>query len=50
MNPLLTQNPEKLNQDPHGTAWLAKVRLSTPDEVKNLLSAADYKTYIGEKG
>jgi glycine cleavage system H protein len=49
VNELLATNPEKLNEDPHGNAWLVKVRLSAPDELSNLLSAADYQTYIGEK-
>jgi glycine cleavage system H protein len=36
-----------LNQDPHGAAWLVKIRLDAPAEALNLLSAADYQTYIG---
>jgi glycine cleavage system H protein len=48
VNDLLTQSPEKLNEDPHGAAWLAKVKLSAPDELKDLLSSADYQTYVGE--
>jgi glycine cleavage system H protein len=47
VNDALTAAPEKLNEDPHGDAWLVKVRLSAPDEKKQLLSAADYQTYIG---
>ena len=39
--------PEKLNQDPHGAAWLVKVKLIAPDEIKSLLGAADYQSYIG---
>ena len=35
------------NADPHGTAWLVKIRLSTPDEVKNLLPADEYRSYVG---
>jgi glycine cleavage system H protein len=46
-NELLTTAPEKLNQDPHGAAWLFKIKLSAPDEVKQLLSAADYQGYVG---
>ena len=49
VNELLTTSPEKLNEDPHGAAWLVKLRLSAPDELLNLLSSADYQTYIGEK-
>jgi len=46
-NPLLAEAPEKLNDDPHGAAWLVKIRLASPEEIKNLLSAADYRTYTG---
>jgi len=47
INSLLADAPEKLNQDPHGSAWLIKIRLDAPAEALNLLSAADYQTYIG---
>ena len=46
VNDSLSTNPEKLNEDPHGGAWLLKVKLSTPGEVNELLSAADYQQYI----
>ena len=46
-NTLLAEAPEKLNEDPHGAAWLVKVRLSAPEELQNLMSASDYQTYIG---
>jgi glycine cleavage system H protein len=48
VNALLATNPEKLNEDPHGAAWLVKVKLSAPGEVGDLLSGADYQKYIGE--
>ena len=47
VNELLATAPEKLNEDPHGAAWLFKIKLSAPDEVKQLLSAADYQSYVG---
>ena len=47
VNPLLTTAPEKLNEDPHGDAWLVKIKLSSPDEIKSLLSAEDYQKYLG---
>src|SRR5712692_16650 len=47
VNELLATTPEKLNEDPHGAAWLFKIRLSAPDEVNQLLSAADYQSYVG---
>ena len=46
INESLGAAPEKLNDDPHGAAWLVKVRMNAPDEVKQLLGAADYQTYI----
>src|ERR1700730_11583705 len=49
VNPLLSTTPEKLNEDPHGEAWLAKIKLSAPDEIKTLLSADDYQKYVGEE-
>ena len=49
INELLATSPEKLNADPHGAAWLVKVKLSAPDEVKELMSAADYQKYAGEE-
>src|SRR5579862_1279844 len=47
INPALHDAPEKLNQDPHGEAWLVKIKLSEPGEVGGLLTAADYQAYIG---
>ncbi len=47
VNQALAEAPEKLNQDPHGEAWLVKIRMTAPEEVSQLLSAADYETYIG---
>ena len=47
INPELADHPEKLNTDPHGAAWLVKIRLADPAQVGNLLSAADYQSYIG---
>jgi glycine cleavage system H protein len=47
VNGALAQSPEKLNADPHATAWLVKIRLSAADEIKNLMSASDYQSYVG---
>jgi glycine cleavage system H protein len=47
INETLADAPEKLNADPHGEAWLVKIRLSAPAEIEKLMSAAEYQTYIG---
>ena len=46
-NELLASSPEKLNEDPHNAAWLIRVKVSGDDEFKQLMSAADYQTYVG---
>jgi glycine cleavage system H protein len=47
VNAALADAPEKLNEDPHGEAWLVKIRLSVPAELEQLFSAADYQKYVG---
>ena len=47
INTALADAPEKLNEDPHGAAWLVKIKMSAPAEIQSLLSAADYQSYIG---
>jgi glycine cleavage system H protein len=47
INDALAEAPEKLNADPHGEAWLVKIRLSAPAEIQNLMTSADYQSYIG---
>jgi glycine cleavage system H protein len=48
-NAALADAPEKINSDPHGAAWLIKVRLADPKEVASLMDAAAYEAYIAEK-
>ena len=50
VNGLLATSPEKLNEDPHGDAWLVKIKLSAPGEINQLLSADDYQNYVGAEG
>jgi glycine cleavage system H protein len=47
INETLGTAPETLNADPHGAAWLIKVKLAQPAELNELLAAADYQKYIG---
>jgi glycine cleavage system H protein len=47
VNELLTTSPEKLNEDPHGAAWLVKIKLSAPEEAKTLMTALEYQSYVG---
>lgn len=47
INDSLAGAPESLNSDPHGAAWLIKIKLADAKEMDQLLTAADYQTYIG---
>lgn len=49
INAALANAPEKLNQDPHGSAWLVKIRLADPAESAALMDATAYENYIAEK-
>ena len=48
-NDALASAPEKLNESPHADGWLVKIRLSAPEEIQGLLSAADYEKYVAEE-
>ena len=50
INESLANAPEKLNQDPHRAAWLVRIKMSAPQEVNSLMSAADYTQYVGAEG
>ena len=50
VNEELASKPEKLNEDPHGAAWLVKVRPSNPKEVSGLMTAAAYQEYTAAEG
>lgn len=41
--------PEKINADPHGAAWLIKVRLTNSAELNGLMDAAAYEAFIADK-
>lgn len=46
-NNALDSAPELVNKDPYGDGWIIKVTLSKPEELNELLSAAQYKELIG---
>jgi glycine cleavage system H protein len=46
VNDALTDDPEKINDDPYGGGWLVKVRLSDPSETSSLMDAAAYEATL----
>ena len=49
INSDLVDSPEKINSDPHGAAWLVKIRLDDPKETASLMDSVAYQAYIAEK-
>ena len=50
VNSELQNKPETINSDPHGAAWLIKVRLTNAAGITDLMDAAAYEAYIAAKG
>jgi glycine cleavage system H protein len=48
INSALVDTPDRVNSDPHGGAWLIKIRLSDANEAAGLMDAAAYQSYIAE--
>ena len=46
VNTRLQNNPEMLNSDPHGEAWLVQIRLSDRSEIEKLMTADEYEAYL----
>lgn len=46
VNEALSDKPELVNTDPYGDGWMVRVRLSSPDEVDELMTAEEYEEYI----
>ncbi len=45
----LADEPEVVNSDPYGEAWMVKVELSDPSELDGLMDAAAYEAYCEER-
>ena len=47
-NPAIVDNPALINQDPEGTGWFFKIKITSPDELAALMSKADYDKFVEE--
>jgi glycine cleavage system H protein len=45
-NASLADSPEGVNQDPEANAWFAKVRVSDPSQLDELMDRAAYEDYL----
>lgn len=48
VNDELEANPELINEDPYGAAWLIKVKASDAGELDALMDAAAYESFLAE--
>ena len=48
VNDDLEANPELINEDPYGAAWIIKVKPSDPGQFDELMDAAAYETFLSE--
>jgi glycine cleavage system H protein len=46
VNEAVTDDPELLNEDPHGEGWLIKIRFSSASDLKDLMNAEQYEEYV----
>jgi glycine cleavage system H protein len=46
---LLNNSPEMLNADPHGEAWLVRIRLLDRSEIEKLMTADEYEAFLQEE-
>ncbi len=44
----LANTPETINSDPHGAAWLVKIKLANPAELNGLMDAKAYEAFIAD--
>jgi glycine cleavage system H protein len=49
VNETLLDQPELVNEDPYGEAWMVRIRLDDMSELDELMDAAAYRTYCEER-
>ena len=42
----LVDRPELVNEDPHGEAWMIRIKLAEVAQVDGLMTATDYKNFL----
>ena len=50
VNKELVDAPEGINDDPYEKGWMIEIELTSPQEVSELLSAAQYQELVAQEG
>jgi len=48
LNKKLNDEPQLVNSDSYGEGWLAKIEITNPSQVNDLLDSAAYETQLGQ--
>lgn len=48
INPAIESAPQRVTRDPYGTGWLLTIRPADAGELDGLLTAAEYRRFVGE--
>jgi glycine cleavage system H protein len=48
VNTGLPNTPETVNEEPYGDGWMIRVEMSNPEELDDLMTAAEYEKFIEE--
>ncbi len=49
VNDDLPDNPEMVNEDPYGDGWMIKIEMNDPEDLQDLMTAAEYEEYVAEE-
>jgi glycine cleavage system H protein len=46
VNPILENEPEKVNSDPYGDGWIVKLNVDNAADIETLMDAAAYEKLV----
>jgi glycine cleavage system H protein len=49
VNETLKDNPEVINREPYSEGWMAKLKITEPSELDQLLSSEAYEAFVAEE-
>jgi len=49
VNQELVNTPEWVNTDPYGDDWFIKLKVTNPEELKELFNSQEYEEYVAEE-
>ncbi|PIY60472.1 glycine cleavage system protein H [Candidatus Woesearchaeota archaeon CG_4_10_14_0_8_um_filter_47_5] len=49
VNQELEEHPEHINQSPYDKGWIAQIKLKSPEELEDLMTAEEYQAFTQER-